>query len=356
MRVLTSLVTAYLVIATALPAAAQSATERGRYLVEVLGACGNCHTPKGPQGDLPGKHLAGGFELDDSFGRWITPNITPDPETGIGRWTDDEVIRAIREGRGRDGKTLGPPMPFDLYRRLADSDVKAMVAYLRTVAPVRNAVARSQYTIALPAAYGPPVGAVADPPRQDLVKYGEYLAGPVAHCMECHTPFLPEGRPDTSRPGAGGLAFHGPWGVSYAANLTSDWRPASARGRTARCIASMYGVRREAAGCSRRCRSSTTPRGSRRASFAQSSPTSGRFPRSGTRCPPPSLRRSRDLRRDRPRGAGTGPAAAWISLTARQVRGSWRRAAPLGEPGRGAPDGRLRGPVSRRPARRARAG
>src|SRR5437867_3458769 len=87
--------------------------------------------------------------------------------------------------RGRDGKTLGPPMPYDLYRRLADNDVKAMVAYLRTVAPVRNVVPRGQYKIPLPDSYGPPVGTVPDPPRQDPVKYGEYLAGPVAHCMEC---------------------------------------------------------------------------------------------------------------------------------------------------------------------------
>jgi hypothetical protein len=65
-------------------------------------------------------------------------------------------------------------------------------------------------TIPLPASYGPSVGVVPDPPRQDLVTYGEYLAGPVAHCMECHTPFSPEGRPDTRRLGAGGLAFHGP--------------------------------------------------------------------------------------------------------------------------------------------------
>ena len=141
-----------------------------------------------------------------SFGTWITPNITPDPETGIGRWTDEEVIRAIREGRGRDGKTLGPPMPYDLYRRLADSDVKAMVAYLRTVAsgPAGGAAQPVQD----PAARRPTARRWArspDPSRQDLVKYGEYLAGPVAHCVECHTPFLPEGRPDTTRLGAGGL-------------------------------------------------------------------------------------------------------------------------------------------------------
>ena len=233
-----------LVAGTALPAAAQSPVERGRYLVEVVGACGNCHTPKGPQGDVPGLHLAGGFQQEESFGTWITPNITPDPETGIGRWTDDEVIRAIREGRGRDGKTLGPPMPYDLYRRLADSDVKAMVAYLRTVAPVRNVVPRSRYAIPLPASYGPPVGAVPEPSRQDLVKYGEYLAGPVAHCVECHTPFLPEGRPDTTRLGAGGLPFHGPWGVSYAANLTPDPDTGLGGWKDGEIIAALYGARR----------------------------------------------------------------------------------------------------------------
>jgi mono/diheme cytochrome c family protein len=113
-------------------------------------------------------------------------------------------------------------MPFDLYRRLADSDVKAMVAYLRTVPPVRNAVPRSRYKVALPDAYGPPVGVVPDPARADLVKYGEYVAGPVAHCVECHTPLLPDGRPDGSRLGAGGFGFRGPWGVSYSANLTPD--------------------------------------------------------------------------------------------------------------------------------------
>ena len=149
-RALIGLLSLCLAMAAVPSVSAQTAVERGRYLVEILGACGNCHTPKGPQGDVPGLHLAGGFQLDDSSGTWITPNITPDPETGIGRWTDTEVIRAIREGRGRDGRTLGPPMPFDLYRRLADSDVNAMVAYLRTVVPVRNAVARSRYTIPSP--------------------------------------------------------------------------------------------------------------------------------------------------------------------------------------------------------------
>jgi mono/diheme cytochrome c family protein len=243
-RGLIGLVSMCLAAGAALPASAQSPLERGRYLVEVVAACGNCHTPKGPEGDLPGKHLAGGFQLEAEFGTWITPNITADPETGIGRWTDQEVVRAIREGRARDGRTLGPPMPYDLYRRLADSDVNAMVAYLRTVAPVRQVAPRSQYRIPLPASYGPPVGPVPEPPRQDPVKYGEYLAGPVAHCVECHTPFLPEGRPDTTRLGAGGLAFQGPWGVSYAANLTPDPETGLGTWKDGEIIAALYGARR----------------------------------------------------------------------------------------------------------------
>lgn len=244
MRVLIVAASLGLVAAASLPASAQSPVERGRYLVETIGACGNCHTPKGPTGDLPGKHLAGGFQLDDSFGTWIAPNITPDPETGIGRWTDSEIIRAIREGKRPDGKTLGPPMPFDLYRRLSDNDVKAMVVYLRTVVPVRQIVSRSQYKIPLPASYGPPVGVVPDPPRQDLVKYGDYLAGPVAHCVECHTPFLPEGRPDMTRVGAGGLEFRGPWGVVYSANLTPDPDTGLGNWKDGEIIASLYGARR----------------------------------------------------------------------------------------------------------------
>ena len=119
---------------------------RGRYLVEGIGACGNCHTPKGPQGDLSGKHLAGGFEITEDFGVAVSSNITPDRATGIGDWSDAEIINAIREGRGRDGHLLGPPMPFFWYAWLTEIDARAMVAYLRTVAAVVNPVARSRYS------------------------------------------------------------------------------------------------------------------------------------------------------------------------------------------------------------------
>ncbi len=226
-------------------ASAETPVERGKYLVEVLGACGNCHTPKGPQGDIPEKHRAGGFKIEDAFGVAISSNITPDKATGIGSWSDAEIIRAIRDGKRKDGRTLGPPMPFDLYRKLADRDVKAMVAYLRTLKPVRNTVPRSEYRVALPKSYGPPVGAVPDPPKTDPVKYGEYLAGPVAHCSECHTPLGPDGRPDLSKFFAGGFPFPGPYGVSYAANLTPDTSTGIGSWSDAQLIASIYGAKRD---------------------------------------------------------------------------------------------------------------
>lgn len=211
------------VLAVAGPASAQPAGDpvaRGRYLVESIAGCGNCHTPQGPNGNLPGLTLAGGMVFDEKPFRAVASNITPDPETGIGRWTDAQIALAIREGRRPDGTIIGPPMPFEVYRGLSDRDVAAMVAYLRTVPPVRNAVARSEYRISLPPAYGPPVVSVPDPPADDPVARGRYLAGPAGHCVECHTPMGAGGRRDWSRIGGGGQAFEGPWGVSVARNLT----------------------------------------------------------------------------------------------------------------------------------------
>ena len=201
-------------------AGAETPAERGRYLAETIAGCGNCHTPRGPGGMFAaGKELAGGFVFDEKPFRAVAANITPDKETGIGAWTDAQLAKAIREGIRPDGSPIGPPMPFELYRRLSDGDLMAMVAYLRTVTPVKNKVGKSVYRIPLPPDYGPPVASVPDVPRADKVKYGEYLAGPVGHCIECHTP-LDKGRRDWSRVGQGGQEFEGPWGISVARNIT----------------------------------------------------------------------------------------------------------------------------------------
>ena len=103
--------------------ASESLFERGDYLINGIVACGNCHTPQGPDGPLAGMELAGGLVIEEPEFTVVTPNITPDPETGIGRWSDEEIIAAIREGRRPDGSIIGPPMPIGLYRGMSDRDV-----------------------------------------------------------------------------------------------------------------------------------------------------------------------------------------------------------------------------------------
>lgn len=203
-------------------AVAETRLERGRYLMNSIVACGNCHTPQGPNGPLAGMELAGGMVIDVPGAFTVhTPNITPDKATGIGRWTDAQIVAAIREGKRPNGTIIGPPMPIELYRGLSDADVLAIVAYLRSVPAVANTPPKSVYKIPLPPSYGPAVGKVADVARTDKVAYGRYLAGPAGHCIECHSSPGANGAPDMqTRLGAGGATFHGPWGVSVAPNIT----------------------------------------------------------------------------------------------------------------------------------------
>jgi mono/diheme cytochrome c family protein len=203
------------------PTLAEAPLERGTYLMQSIVACGNCHTIQTPEGPMPGMELAGGMVIEDPAFKANVPNITPDPETGIGRWTDEQIILAIREGRRPDGTIIGPPMPIGHYRGISDEDAKAIVAYLRAVKPVKNAVARSAYPFPLPPNYGPPVGKVEAPPRGDRIAYGAYLAMALGHCTECHSTPNAQGVPDVENAlGAGGMSIHGPWGISVAPNIT----------------------------------------------------------------------------------------------------------------------------------------
>jgi hypothetical protein len=153
--------------------------------------------------------------------RAVVPNITPDPETGIGRWTDTQIATAIREGRRPDGSIIGPPMPIALYRGISDHDLTAIVTYMRTVPPKHNAVTQhSTYPFPIEP-YGPPIDHVPDPADNPVAR-GAYIAGPLAHCMDCHTPVLSVVQRDWSLMGAGGVPFAGPSGIVVAANITSD--------------------------------------------------------------------------------------------------------------------------------------
>ncbi|MAQ83456.1 MAG: cytochrome C [Maritimibacter sp.] len=204
--------------ATAGTAIAEPSVERGEYLVRGPMGCGNCHTPMGPEGYVPDMELAGRLVEQNDMFTAIAPNITP--AGPVGDWSDEDLARAIREGIRPDGSIIGPPMPFVFYRGIGDDDLMSVVMFLRTVPGVDNDAGKSTYNIPLPPAYGPPVESVTPPEAAVTVEYGEYVAGPLAHCMECHTPMGPQGPMVDTDLGRGGFEFHGPWGTSVASNLT----------------------------------------------------------------------------------------------------------------------------------------
>jgi mono/diheme cytochrome c family protein len=200
-------------------AAAETQVERGKYLMDAIVGCDDCHTIPGPPGK--GMTFAGGFVFVSPAFHAVSPNITQDRETGIGAWTDEQIIDAIRNGRRPDNTVIGPPMPIDMYNRMSDDDVKAIVAYLRTIKPIKHKVAKSNYKMPLHAP--PPAGHVTAPPKSDKVAYGAYISGPLAHCIECHTPQVRGQRDFEHMLGAGGFPFDQPGGgVILAPNITPD--------------------------------------------------------------------------------------------------------------------------------------
>jgi mono/diheme cytochrome c family protein len=202
----------------------QALLARGEYLVEGILGCGNCHSGRTPEGEfVAGMEYAGNFVIEEPIFRAYAPNITPAMETGIGSWTDEQIIRAVREGVRPDGQILGPPMSYPFFRDISDNDMRAVVAYLRSVPAVENVVPRSTYNIPLPPNWGPPITApVPDVSPTDTIAYGRYLAHTLGHCTDCHTPLV-DGAHDFSRTGAGGNLFHAPFGFTWsalAANIT----------------------------------------------------------------------------------------------------------------------------------------
>jgi mono/diheme cytochrome c family protein len=182
------------VVALARAGAPETLRERGAYLVNTIAACGRCHTPRDAQGrPIGAMALAGGFAFDDGvIGHVVGPNITPDRETGIGKWTEAQIITALRNGTRPDGSIIGAPMPVDTYRQLSDRDAAAIAKYLHGITPIRHAVARTQYKTP-PSPHDPAESHVEEPPRQDKLVYGAYLAATVGHCIGCHTPLRQDG-------------------------------------------------------------------------------------------------------------------------------------------------------------------
>ena len=163
---------------------------RGEYLARAAD-CAACHTVRG------GKPFAGGLAFTLPFGKLWSSNITPDAETGIGRWSDDDFARALREGIRKDGQRLYPAFPYTSYTALSRNDALAIKAYLFSLTPVRQASPR-------PALYFPfdqrwamgfwnaiffkSARFVSDPKRSAQWNQGAYLTTALGHCNECHTP------------------------------------------------------------------------------------------------------------------------------------------------------------------------
>jgi mono/diheme cytochrome c family protein len=230
-RLMLGLVAAVTVTSSAL---AQSAVERGSYLVNTIMTCANCHSPKGPPAVTAGKDFSGGLTWDEPPFKVTAPNITPDKDTGIGNWTDAQIKTMLLTGKNPHGIQEAEVMPSAFYPILTPGDLDSLVAYLRSLTPVKNKVPDPVYKIALPHHVFPGAEkAYSQADLNDKLKRGFYLAT-IGHCMECHTPFAPPGGPDFANSlGKGGREFPGPWGVSKSRNITShktagigDWTDA----------------------------------------------------------------------------------------------------------------------------------
>jgi mono/diheme cytochrome c family protein len=216
-------------------AMAEPSAERGSYLVNTIMACGNCHTPRDADGrTMTEKTLSGGGLTFNTPAFVATaPNITPDNETGIGSWSDAEIKRALIEGMRPDhghnaGVALAAIMPANFYRGLLPDDLDSIVAYLRSIKPVRHEVPDPVYKAPVrrdpyPDAEAGFTAAIST----DQVRRGAYLVT-IGHCMECHSAWSRGVSDFKTGLGRGGRAFPPRPGTpdgspdSIAANITSD--------------------------------------------------------------------------------------------------------------------------------------
>jgi mono/diheme cytochrome c family protein len=209
--------------AAASGAAGPADVARGKYLFGAAAGCG-CHT------ELKGPPNAGGKKFTGPFGTVYSANITPDRETGIGAWTDEQIITAIRLGRRPAGERLLPVHPFTSFNGMAEEDLRALVEFLRTVPPVHRTNTPKKIVVPMFESVFLPVwlatfAARETPPAAAPVAgvlRGEYLVRAVGHCGECHTPRSAMTMAvDSSRFLGGNSKRTGPEGEA-APNITPD--------------------------------------------------------------------------------------------------------------------------------------
>ena len=215
-------------------AMAESAAERGDYLVNTIMACGNCHSPRDANGQMiKEKAFSGGLTFNTPGFVATAPNITTDRETGIGSWSDAEVKRALVEGVRPDhgrlaGVALAAIMPANFYKALLPDDLDAIVAYLHTVKPARYEVPGPVYKATVRRDPYPDAEAgFSKTMFKDPVRRGAYLVT-IGHCMECHSAWSRGVSDFKTGLGRGGRVFPpregSPEGTpgTTASNITSD--------------------------------------------------------------------------------------------------------------------------------------
>lgn len=202
--------------------------ERGRYLANGFAGCIDCHSTRdfgklsGPI--ITGTEGKGGEDVGEMMKMGSIParNITQDKETGIGNWTDGEIYRAIVMGVSKDGEPLAPVMPYPGFAQMDENDVKSIIAYIKTLPPIRNKVAERK----LDFPFSVIVRTIPDKPKfsklpdpSNKIETGKYYAGA---CMECHAP-MEKGKFIMEKFFAGGIEFPAPkGGIVRSGNLTPD--------------------------------------------------------------------------------------------------------------------------------------
>jgi mono/diheme cytochrome c family protein len=224
-RIRAGLLAASLAFCAAGDARAQADPAKQGELIFNIGGCTSCHTAKG------GQLLAGGDPLRTPFGSFYPPNITPDPETGIGGWSEADLARAMREGKAPDGTPFYPSFPYTSYTHLTDEDVRALKAYLDTVPPVRQP--SKPHELGFPysqrwglhawqLAFFEPARFQPDPAKDAVWNRGAYLVEGPGHCQECHTPRNLAGARQADRAFAGGPDPSDATGKKTIPNITQD--------------------------------------------------------------------------------------------------------------------------------------
>jgi mono/diheme cytochrome c family protein len=199
--------------------------QRGEYLVHAVMHCMGCHSKHDDKADPPvlaAKEGSGQVLFEQDNLRLVAPNITSDPETGIGKWSDDAIARAIREGIAADGSTLFPVMPYERFRDLSEEDLASIVVFLRGVPPAHSDLPANKipflFARLVQMAPKPVTEPVPEPDRSAAAKYGGYLVR-MATCSDCHTPLNPKFQPIPGLAMAGG----NPMGEGVnSANITPD--------------------------------------------------------------------------------------------------------------------------------------